>query len=200
MAKIKGWNPEIKRQKILDSAIKILNQKEYYKCPIDEIAKNAGVAKGTVYLYFKNKEDLHLSVLINLIDKVIDIAENVKKNDSPAKRQLFLLLQRIFNFIDTYRHLFLSIRQEAKPPLKEKLHNQFRKKIGELIKAISIIIEKGIKDKELKPYPSVAIATVFLSLTSIIAHQKVEIGKHKIQQIDISTELLFKIFMEGIRR
>jgi len=78
------------------------------------------------------------------------------------------------------------------------LHNQFYKKIGELIKAISVIIEKGIKDKELKLHPSVAIAAVFLSLTSIIAHQKVKIGKHKIQQIDISPELLFKIFMEGI--
>lgn len=198
MAKIKGWNPEIKRQKILDSAIQILNRKEYHQCPIDEIAKNAGVAKGTVYLYFKNKEDLYFSVLINLIDKVIDIAENVQKNGASARKQLFLLLQRISNFIDTYRHLFLSIRQEVKPPPKEKLHDQFHKKIGELIKVISIIIEKGIKDKELKPHPSVAIATVFLSLTSIIAHQKVEIGKHKIQQIDISTELLFKVFMEGI--
>ncbi|MBI5572939.1 MAG: TetR/AcrR family transcriptional regulator [Elusimicrobia bacterium] len=199
MAKIKGWNPEIKRQKILNSAIQILNRKEYYQCPIDEIAKNAGVAKGTVYLYFKNKEDIYFSVLINLIDKVIDIAENVQKNDLPAKKQLFLLLQRISNFIDTYRHLFLSIRQEVKPP-KEKLHDAFHRKIGELIKAISAIIESGVKKKELKSYPGIVLATIFLSLTSVIAHQKIEVGKHKIQQIDISPELLFKIFMEGIER
>ncbi|PIU83139.1 MAG: hypothetical protein COS68_05655 [Elusimicrobia bacterium CG06_land_8_20_14_3_00_38_11] len=199
MAKIKGWNPEIKRQKILDSAIQILNRKEYHQCPIDEIAKNAGVAKGTVYLYFRNKEDIYFSVLINLIDKVIDIAENVQRNGLPAKKQLFLLLQRISNFIDTYRHLFLSIQQEVKPP-KEKLRDRVHKKIGELIKAISVIIESGIKKKELKSYSSVALATIFLSLTSVIAHQKIEIRKHKIQQIDISPELLFKILMEGIEK
>ncbi|MEW6556327.1 MAG: TetR/AcrR family transcriptional regulator [Elusimicrobiota bacterium] len=200
MAKIRGWNPEIKRQKILSAAVQVLNQKEYYKCPIDEIAKNAGVAKGTVYLYFKDKDDLYFSVLVNLIDKTIDIAENVQKNNLSAKRQLFLLLQRISDFIGTYRYLFLSIRQEAKPPLKGKLHDRFHKKIGELIKVISAIIERGIKTKELKSYPCIAVAMVFLSLTSIIAHQKIEIEKHKVQKIDISPEFLFKVFMEGIRK
>jgi len=112
MAKIRGWNPEIKRQKIMDSAIKILNQKEYYKCPIDEIARKAGVAKGTVYLYFKSKEDLYFSVLINLIDKVIDIAENVQKKGLPAKKQLFFCLREFpILLIHTDIFFYSSVRK-----------------------------------------------------------------------------------------
>ena len=52
----KKWNPAIKKQKILDACISVLNRKKISQCPVDVIAKTAGIAKGTIYLYFKNKE------------------------------------------------------------------------------------------------------------------------------------------------
>ena len=199
MAKIKGWNPEIKRQKILDSAIKILNQKEYYKCPIDEIAKNAGVAKGTVYLYFRSKEELYFSIFYQMVDRVKEIAEDVRKNNLSASRQLYLVLERTSNFIDAHRNIFLAIRQQMEP-CEKKSHQEFFKKIGELIKAISMIIEKGIKNKEFKKCSSLLLSIIFLNLTQIIFHQKMDIGNHKIIKIDLSPKFILNVFLKGIER
>ena len=52
-----GADPE-KRKRILDAAIRTFGRRGFHEARIAEIAAAAGVAEGTVYLYFKNKEDL----------------------------------------------------------------------------------------------------------------------------------------------
>lgn len=47
-----------KYQKILDAAVEVIAERGYFKSPVSEIAKRAGVADGTVYLYFKSKDDV----------------------------------------------------------------------------------------------------------------------------------------------
>jgi TetR/AcrR family fatty acid metabolism transcriptional regulator len=47
-----------KYQRILDSAVDVIAERGYFKSPVSEIAKRAGVADGTVYLYFKNKDEV----------------------------------------------------------------------------------------------------------------------------------------------
>lgn len=200
MAKIRGWNPEIKRQKILDSAIKILNQKEYYKCPIDEIAKKAGIAKGTVYLYFKSKEELYFSIFYQMVDKVNEIAEDVRKNNLSATKQLYLILERISNFIDVHRNIFLAIRQQMEPYEKKIHQEKFLKELGELMKTISTVIEMGIKNKEFKKYPPLFLSIIFLNLCHIIFHQKIDIGKHKSISVNLSPKFIFNIFLKGIEK
>jgi len=61
---------EEKRQAILDAAIKAFARKGYQYATIEEIAKEAGVAKGLVHVYFENKLDLLLSVILLFIETV----------------------------------------------------------------------------------------------------------------------------------
>jgi TetR/AcrR family fatty acid metabolism transcriptional regulator len=51
-----------KRLRILDSAVKVFAHEGFFKAKVSQIAHEAGVAPGTVYLYFKNKEDLLISI------------------------------------------------------------------------------------------------------------------------------------------
>ncbi|MGC9194735.1 MAG: TetR/AcrR family transcriptional regulator [Syntrophobacteraceae bacterium] len=51
-----------KRLRILDSAVKVFAREGFFKARVSQIAEEAGLAPGTVYLYFKNKEDLLISV------------------------------------------------------------------------------------------------------------------------------------------
>ena len=61
---------EKKRQKILSAAIKIFARKGFYNARIKEIAKLARVADGTIYLYFKNKDDILISLFADRMDKL----------------------------------------------------------------------------------------------------------------------------------
>ena len=56
-----------KRQRILDAAIRVFARKGYFASRVSDVAKAAGIADGTIYLYFKNKDD----VLVSLFDEVM---------------------------------------------------------------------------------------------------------------------------------
>ena len=56
-----------KRRRILDAAVHVFARKGYFAARVSDIAKKAGVADGTIYLYFENKED----ILVRLFDEVM---------------------------------------------------------------------------------------------------------------------------------
>jgi TetR/AcrR family fatty acid metabolism transcriptional regulator len=56
-----------KRKRILQAAVKVFARRGYFGARVSEIAKRAGVADGTIYLYFRNKED----ILVRLFDEVM---------------------------------------------------------------------------------------------------------------------------------
>ena len=53
---------DIRRQQIIQAAIEVFDKKSFQKASIVEIAQKANVAEGTIYQYFKNKEDLFFSI------------------------------------------------------------------------------------------------------------------------------------------
>lgn len=61
---------EIRIQEIERAAKKVFFKKGYQKSSIDEIAKKADISKGTIYLYFKNKEDLYMSLMLPMFREV----------------------------------------------------------------------------------------------------------------------------------
>jgi TetR/AcrR family fatty acid metabolism transcriptional regulator len=62
-----------KRERILRAAIKVFARKGFYATRVSEIAKAAGVADGTIYLYFKNKDDVLVSIFEDRITKLIGV-------------------------------------------------------------------------------------------------------------------------------
>lgn len=62
-----------KRGRILEAAVKVFARRGYFGARVAEIAKRAGVADGTIYLYFRNKED----ILVSLFDEVM--AEHIAR-------------------------------------------------------------------------------------------------------------------------
>ena len=67
---------EDKHQKIIKAALKVFAKKGFYNSRVSEIAKEAEVADGTIYLYFKNKDDILISVFETEMKKMIS---NMKK-------------------------------------------------------------------------------------------------------------------------
>src|SRR5262245_47623636 len=68
-----------KRRRILEAAVRVFARKGYYGARVSEIARKAGVADGTIYLYFKNKED----VLVALFDEVM--AEHLERGKAELR-------------------------------------------------------------------------------------------------------------------
>ncbi len=88
-----------KREAILRSAIKVFAQKGYFNSKVADLAKEAGIADGTVYLYFKSKEEILHSVFDRAMEEFIaegkrEIAE-IETADGRLRRIAQLHLERL---------------------------------------------------------------------------------------------------------
>jgi len=145
---------ENKHQKILKAAVKVFAEKGFYNSRVSEIAKEANVADGTIYLYFKNKDD----ILISLFEEEFgQIVENMRKELAKEKDPL----QKIRIFAITHLSIVskqqqlgevlgVEVRQSSKF-MKEYINNPFIEYLN-LIRSIVIEgQEKGFIRKDLTP-------------------------------------------------
>jgi len=98
------------RKNIIDAAIKVLTNKAYNECLIDMIAKTAGIGKGTVYLYFKSKQELYYSILFELVSEAKKIAETAMKSSNNSCEQVKTLLEKMNQFTDSHGNAFIMAK------------------------------------------------------------------------------------------
>ena len=143
-----------KHQKITQAAIKVFARKGFFNARISDIAKEAKVADGTIYLYFNNKYDILISMFEDEIGKIIlRVRMLIDKEEDPRRMmEIFALnhLQLIEEKKDLAEVLQMELRQS------NKFMKEYRnKKFIEYIDIISTIVRKGqemgLFNKELLP-------------------------------------------------
>lgn len=86
-----------KRLRIIDAAAKLFGERAFHKVLLSDVAAEARVGKGTLYLYFESKEELFFSVLLQGFSKLVDrLAEDAVHNvDAPADEQLGAIVREM---------------------------------------------------------------------------------------------------------
>ena len=106
---------ERKRQRILSSAIKVFSKKGFYSTRIKEIARAASVADGTIYLYFKNKDDILISIFNDrfrkLNTKMEEIADEPIESSEKIRRIINLQIGSVRGHRDLAEVLTVNLRQ-----------------------------------------------------------------------------------------
>jgi TetR/AcrR family fatty acid metabolism transcriptional regulator len=77
-----------KRNKIINAALEIFTEQGFHNTRLDDIAKEANVAKGTLYLYFKSKEDLFVHCLLDGSEKDTENAQKIIQSNESFKKRL----------------------------------------------------------------------------------------------------------------
>ncbi len=121
-----------KHQRILDAALTLFHQKGYEPVSLDEIAREAGIAKGTLYLYFRDKDDLFSSAIRHvlhiteetLLAAIEGIADPFQMLERAARANLEMYAQhrRFFGlFFIISNPTLVSNRREL---FREMMHSQ----------------------------------------------------------------------------
>src|ERR1700693_5895074 len=109
-----------KKEEILEAASRVFAEQEFHEVLIDDVAARAGVGKGTVYRYFRTKEELYFETTLQPFDDLsATIAEAVAEETSPTRR-LERIVRESLRFSWERRHL-LSLLQgdERRVALRE---------------------------------------------------------------------------------
>ena len=157
-----------KHRKIIRAATKVFAKKGFFNARISDIAKEAKVADGTIYLYFNNKFDILLSVfeqeIGKLIDQVITLLE--KESDPQAKLQIFIAnhLEEMKKNRYLAEVIHIELRQTSKL-IREYRKNTFNEYLAIIAQIIAEGQDTGVFRKEIHPH--VARQMIFGALDEI---------------------------------
>jgi AcrR family transcriptional regulator len=187
---------EMTRKNIIDSAIKALNDKEYHECLIDIIAKNAGIGKGTIYLYFKSKQELYYSILIELLSEAKTIVDSAKKDHNNPGSQLRTLLEKMSEFMDSHGNAIIIAKAET-GNVKGKMQVMTTDVYGGLLEQIGTIFQDGADKQLFKRYPPVFMGALIMSSLLTTAKYK---HMNRPEACLVTPDLLADIFINGINK
>ncbi|MCY8233735.1 TetR/AcrR family transcriptional regulator [Priestia endophytica] len=136
-----------KFKQILDAAVVVIAEHGYHSSQVSKIAKQAGVADGTIYLYFKNKEDILISLFQEKMGQFIErIQEDIQKEET-ASEKLFFLIQRHITFLSEDQHLAAVTQLELRQTNRD-IRNQINEVLKGYLQIIDEILESGIESGE----------------------------------------------------
>jgi len=166
-----------KRERILQAAERVFAKRGFFAARVSEIAKDAGVADGTIYLYFKNKDDLLISLFEARMHQVNDeLRAQVAKEKTPLG-QLRAFIRRYLQLVAdepaAAEVLTIELRQSSKF-MKEYDNPQFADFLRLLGGIIAAGQERGELDAQVPSH--VAARMIFgmldeLSLAWVLARQ-----------------------------
>lgn len=107
-------NKLLKRNRILDAAYELFSSKGMHMTAIDEVVKKAGVAKGTFYLYFRDKYDLIDQIILHKSTQVvrqvlIEVREQGEKEGLDAVGQILLVLDKFISAMAQNRPILMLL-------------------------------------------------------------------------------------------
>jgi AcrR family transcriptional regulator len=157
-------------QEILEAAFAEFSRNGYAMTTLDQIAERAGVTKGTIYVYFENKEHLFISMVREITKTTLDIVHGMFESHEGSTADL---LRAQFSFI--YQHIVEDRRRrevvrmliaEAPrfPALADRYHDEILRPCLEMLRqAIQRGIDRGeIRNTAIVNSPQVVIAPIAL--------------------------------------
>jgi AcrR family transcriptional regulator len=150
---------ELTRERIFEAAISCFENFGYKKTSIDEIAQSAGVGRGTVYIYFKDKDDLFLEILKYKTADLLEAATVGVCEANDAIGGLVRLAHNIINSLEKDPLLFNSFRNAREVGISH-LMPQLNELVGSGIALKEKVILNGIDKGDINPVNARAVAFV----------------------------------------
>lgn len=143
-----------KHRKIIVAATKVFAKKGFFNARISDIAKEAKVADGTIYLYFNNKFDILISVLEEEIGKIIEQIEVAIAKETDPEKMMTIFIHKHLSAMKQNKNLAEVIHIELRQSdrlVKEYRNTTFKQYIDVISRIIVEGQEQGIYRQEILP-------------------------------------------------
>lgn len=176
-----------KQEAIKGATVKLVNEIGFVSSSVSKIAKEANVSPATIYIYYKNKEDLLVSTYIDIKRKLGEAIIGNIDESQPFKDIFKLVWENGFRFVSENREQYKYAEQFSNSPYSELVNNtELEKYFEPIIK----ILENGINQKVIKDVPYDILATFIFYPIMILSNSKVcKSIELNTQIIDLSFEL-----------
>lgn len=175
-----------KRQIILDATLKLLASSGFHGFSMKQLAKEAGIAAGTIYLYFEDRDALIAELHQRIINAFADATFVGVDKTAPIKDQYQTICRNVWHFCINNRDVTLSKGQFDHLPI-EVLTSQRRDLWNNQLSYLSELYEQGRQQESIKPLPSDVLASLSFEPFIQIAVQQllggIELTESQLSQI-----------------
>ncbi len=187
------------REALLDATDRLLSERGYQKMTIDDLAREVGIGKGSVYLHFSSKEEIALSHVDRIVERLKERLKIIAEKDISQKEKLReMLLTRVLFRFDSVQHYTQSLNDllsSLRPKLLARRENYFAEEAA----VFAGVIERGQGGGEFAGGNSLEIAETFLLATNALLPFSLtteELGAR--EDIEAKTARLADLLIKGI--
>ncbi len=188
-----------KHELILDAAIRVFAQKGFNGARISDVAEAAGVADGTIYLYFKSKDDLLLTIFEEKMDVLIAGLHQALEGVTDPLEQVRTFAHYHFRQVRDHRELAEVLQIELR--LSNKFLKEYRpEKLWVYLGVFADIIRSGQESGVIRPDidPFMAMWAFFGAMDEM-AMQFI-LARHRKFSLDAAADTVANIFIRGLSK
>ncbi|MDM8543926.1 TetR/AcrR family transcriptional regulator [Desulfococcaceae bacterium HSG9] len=198
---------ERRRQQIAVAAKKIFSVKGFNKTTMEDIARETELSAGTLYLYYKNKNELFVSLSLRVLKYMNIRLEKVAKERDRTPEQRVMLLKSAFYDVYVFDpliviNIFHLQSSEILKNLSPELLSQIKELSQSSIAIISSIFQEGIAQKQFIDRHPVALADIIWAVFSgiVLWEESKRIIDDKKEYLKQTLDIAFEIFVKGIKK
>ena len=141
-----------KRQMIMQAVERLLRHRHLHQITLDEVAQKARVGKGTLYLHFKDKEDLFFQTAISSFEQLRLVVEEQDDCNCTFEERLTDACKRVVGFFEDHFALMRMIQMEESRLARDKgrLKQEWLMKRKDLLNAFTSILKQGIREGKVR--------------------------------------------------
>ena len=153
-----------RRAQIMQASLACFARKGYHRTTMDDIVAESGLSKGTLYWYFKSKDDLFAAAIMSLLMDIGQEAFAALEQCTTASDKLRALAQAMVNFCKEAEGFFsLFLEFWASSPRREEAGQLWVSMLVQYKDLVVGIIEEGVRNGEFKPVDAEQLAWVMMA-------------------------------------
>jgi TetR/AcrR family fatty acid metabolism transcriptional regulator len=185
-----------KPQQIIEAAVRVFARKGYYNSRVADIAREAGIAAGTIYLYFKTKDDILVTLFREKMAEFVDALRKAIAGEPDAASKVRRLVTLHFRMLEENPDLADVVQVELRQGQKF-FRGASGQEIGAYFALIGSVLEEGVAEGRFRPGLPVKVATKMLFGAMDQMATSWVLGKRSYRLAD-TADAVAEIFLRGV--
>jgi AcrR family transcriptional regulator len=190
-----------RREEILTAARKVFSERGFEKATLDEIAEVAEFGKGTIYNYFKSKEELFACIIERGISRFQQFVAQAIENKTTPRKKVETYIDSAFEFFEKHRQIFSILELERNNLTRNLNDDRFNKCCEQqtaLLEFLAQLFNEGIRKGEFKKLDSLKLAQALFGLIHVAFFHAIRTPETSNLKKD--ARIIKQIFFEGVAK
>ena len=186
---------QITRKAIQEAVVNLVTRTGTRKVTMDQVAAEAGMSKGCLYIHFRNKKELLESVKTASFKPLVDQVQEILKGSLAPNQKIESIVYQLFSYFDENRGLFRFLLEEREIAQSQAMR-QKNSRYRNFVERIAKVLDDGVATGMFRHMDSKKVASIFIE--AMIAMTARRLLEESPGPLDEDVRLLIQVLFGGI--